>query len=541
MKKHSVSYEYIFFFLFVFTQLVGTILKINTNLDAMVHLTKINIVRIFLASAIVAYPLSILAKRCLNHFAAKNKIESEKIFLCKGKYMWVFLWIGIFAVWIPYLLAYYPGIFAYDIMSQWYQYFGISQYSTHHPIIHTALMGRLIDIGRRVFGDYNKGVACYCLLQLLVLSGVISYAIYYINKMISSSKVIVLLVIYFVLFPMWPVLGISTTKDTYFAILFLTGFMILLDCCFWGIKKRRIISAIIILTVGLLFRNNAIYGILLSVLCLALFMLIKRYPKKEGIYFIMIFLSCIFISNGIFGYLIQKTHANKGSIRESLSIPCQQIARVYSEKIEELSEKDKIEIFQYIPEEEIVKYRWQLSDPIKGNLNTKLVESDWKRFFTLWIDLGVRYPREYLEATLCNTLPLWYVWDESIVSIHNCYMENYVKDVTSGKVVRNSQLPRLEELLEDAYTKGYILKFPIVSLIFIPALYVWVIIAIGFILMKYKQYKYLVLPFFLLGYIVTLMAGPCILPRYCMNFIICVPFLVICTGSIICKKEVVNE
>jgi hypothetical protein len=150
--------------------------------------------------------------------------------------------------------------------------------------------------------------------------------------------------------------------------------------------------------------------------------------------------------------------------------------------------------------------------------------------------LGKRYPREYLEAVLCNTLPLWYVWDDSIVSIKGCYMEYLFKDVTSGQVVKNSQLPRLEKFLTNTYAKGYILEFPIISLLFAPALYVWIIVGIGFILMKYKQYKYLVLPIFLLGYTSTLMAGPCILPRYCMNFIICVPFLMICTGNIIRRK-----
>lgn len=533
MKKYIVSYEYVFFLLFVFAQLVGSVLKINTNLDSTVHLTKCSIFSIFLISSILAYPLAVLTKKCLKYFFVKNETEDKKLFPCKNIYTWLFLWIGISLMWIPYLFAYYPGIFAYDISSQWNQYFGISGYNTHHPIIHTILMGRLIDIGQGVFGDYNKGVACYCLLQLLILSGASSYAICYINKLTSSNRIIILIIIYFALFPMWPVLGISTTKDTYFAVLFFMSFMALMNCCHSGIKKGRGGVLLFLLTVGLLFRNNAVHGVILTMLCLILLMLIKKYPKKEGFYFIIIFMFCIFASNGILGQLKKITNASEGSIREVLSIPCQQISHVYLERKDELIENDKSAIFQYIPEENIVEYKWQLSDPIKGSLNTGLVERDRKQFFELWINLGIRYPREYLEATLCNTLPLWYVWDESIVSVKDCYMEYLFKDVTSGKVVKNSQLPRLEKLLTNMYTKGYILEFPIISLLFVPALYIWIIVAMSFILMKYKQYKYLVLPIFLLGYISTLMAGPCILPRYCMNFIICVPFLMICTGNII--------
>lgn len=536
MKKYIVSYEYVFFLLFVFAQLVGSVLKIQTNLDPTVHLTKYSIFSIFLISSIFAYPLAILAKKSLDHFWNKNKIEDRKIFPCKGIHTWLLLWIGISIVWIPYWFAYYPGIFGYDISAQWNQYFGTSGYNTHHPIIHTIFMGQLIDIGQRIFGNYNRGVACYCLLQLLILSGVVSFAICYINKLIFSSRIIILILIYFAFFPMWPLLGISTTKDIYFSILYFMSFMVLIDCCFSGIKKGRGGIICLFFTTELLFRNNAVYGVIVTIFCLILFMLIKRYPKKEGFSFLIIFILCVLLSNGVLGQLKKITNASGGSIREALSIPCQQIARVYSEKKNELTEDDKSEIFQYIPEEKIVDYMWQLSDPIKASLNTGLVGSDWNRFIALWINLGKRYPREYLEAVLCNTLPLWYVWDDSIVSIKGCYMEYLFKDVTSGQVVKNSQLPRLEKFLTNTYAKGYILEFPIISLLFAPALYVWIIVGIGFILMKYKQYKYLVLPIFLLGYTSTLMAGPCILPRYCMNFIICVPFLMIFTGNIIRRK-----
>ena len=537
MKKYIASHEYVFFLLFVFAQLIGSILKINTKLDGTIHLTKYMLLGIFLMSAILAYPLSTLSKKWLDHFLDQEKTDNKKLFTRKGIYMWLYLWLGISAMWIPYLLAYYPGIFAYDIPSQWNQYFGVSGYNTQHPIIHTILMGWEIEVGQRIFGNYNKGVAFYCLLQLLVLSGVISYAICYVNRLTSSRRIIIFVILYFALFPVWPILGISTTKDTYFAVFYFMSFMALLNCCFSGIKTNQIISAVFFLTAGLLFRNNAVHGVVLAALSLVLLMMIKQYPKREGLYFVTIFFFCVFISAGLFGQLKRITNASEVTIAESLSIPCQQIARVYSEKKNELTEDDQAVIFQYIPEEKLVNYRWQLSDPVKAGLNTRLVESDWKRFIALWLEFGKRYPGEYLEATLCNTLPLWYVWDESMVSVKHCYIEYSFFDFTSGKVVKNSQFPGLEKILTNTCTKGYILEFPIVSLLFAPALYVWIIIAIGFILAKYKQYKYLVLPSFLLGYVATLMAGPCILPRYCINFIICVPVLMICTGNILRRER----
>lgn len=537
MKKSILSCEYIFFLLFIFTQLIGTILKMNTQMNSNPHLTIANVFGILLISVVLAYPIAVFVGRILDYIRTKyqfGRMKSRN--MCNNKSWWLFVWIGMLIIWLPCLLAYYPGIFSYDISAQWDQYFGFTQYSTHHPIIHTLLMGGIIDVGEKILGDYNKGVFCYCLIQLLFLSGVVSYAIYCINRLIPSKKIFIVTTIYFALYPVYPLLGISTTKDAYFSIFFLLSFILLLNSCFLGITKKRFILTVLSLTISLLFRNNAIYGVILSILFINLFMIKKECPKKKFVPFFLIFLLSIILAKCLFGAFMKVTDASEGSIRESLSIPCQQIARVYTEKQDELTEEEKNEIFQYISEENIANYRYQLADPIKGNLNTVILKKDWKRFFDLWIRLGCKYPREYMEATLCNTLPLWYVGDESMVTVHGVYMESAVKDVTDGKVVRNSQLPRLERVLTNFFGKGYILQIPIISLLFIPAFYVWIIIASFFLMIKYKKYTYLVLPIFLLGYTATLMAGPCILPRYCANFMLCVPPLMICTGISMLKQ-----
>ena len=356
------------------------------------------------------------------------------------------------------------------------------------------------------------------------------------RQLIRSKTIYFIAVLYFVLFPVWPFLGISTTKDTYFSIFFLLSFVFLLDSCFSNVSKRNVILIILNLTLALLFRNNAIYGLVLVIIFLCIFILCNKALRKKSLCFIGIFLVSVIMAKGIDSGLIKLTNASEGSMAEMLSIPCQQIARVYSEDQEELTLEERNEIYQYIPEDNIVNYKYQLSDPIKGYLNTELIKKDWKRFLDLWGELGLKYPREYLEATLCNTLPLWYVWDESIVSIHGVYLESTVKDVTDGKVVRNSKLPEVQNIFTDLFSKGYILEFPIIKLLFVPALYLWIIIAISFLIIKYRKYEYLLLPIFLLAYTVTLLAGPCILPRYCMNFMLCVPVLLACVGKIMREK-----
>ena len=121
MKKKIISEEYIFCVLFIFVQLVGTILKINTQVDNTIHMTKINIFITFLMSIIVAYPISMLLKKMLLIFAGKKKTfgtVKKKSLLNIKKEQWVYIWVGVFLLWLPYFLSFYPGIFAYDIENQ---------------------------------------------------------------------------------------------------------------------------------------------------------------------------------------------------------------------------------------------------------------------------------------------------------------------------------------------------------------------------------------------------------------------------------------
>lgn len=57
------------------------------------------------------------------------------------------------------LLITFPGSFAYDVPYQLRQVV-TGQYSTHHPLLHTLLLGGLLQLGRYL-GDINIGAALY--------------------------------------------------------------------------------------------------------------------------------------------------------------------------------------------------------------------------------------------------------------------------------------------------------------------------------------------------------------------------------------------
>ena len=58
----------------------------------------------------------------------------------------------------------FPGSFAYDVPYQLRQAV-TGAYSTHHPLLHTLLLGGLLQLGRAL-GDIDIGAAIYTAVQM---------------------------------------------------------------------------------------------------------------------------------------------------------------------------------------------------------------------------------------------------------------------------------------------------------------------------------------------------------------------------------------
>ena len=70
--------------------------------------------------------------------APRSARELNRIFLLS--------WLVLFFGWIPCFLAFYPGLYCYDMIWQW-SMFESGVYSTHHPLIHTLFAGGLMRLG----------------------------------------------------------------------------------------------------------------------------------------------------------------------------------------------------------------------------------------------------------------------------------------------------------------------------------------------------------------------------------------------------------
>lgn len=374
--------------------------------------------------------------------AERSVQRANKVFL--------FVWLAIFAGYIPCFLAFYPGLYSNDMVWQWSMYVS-GNYSAHHPLLHTITASWLIETGNRLFGSYYAGMACHSIVQMLLFSGGLAFSVRFLYRIGVSRKVWLAVTVWFIFFPHFSAMSITTTKDVVFSSLFLMVFV-----CLWDMVRnkrlyqgRKLGSFLALAIVMGLFRNNAVYGMaVMIVLLLLAWLILKLRDKAKAVRGFILGISVLFFAvivgtEGMFLVLEKSVHASKGSVAEMLSVPCQQMARTYVYHKDEISPEDREQLLSYIPEESLNQYTYWISDPVKNALDVTLLKEKTKEFVGLWFRLGRQFPKEYALATLYNTMGIWHMGGDS--SSYVCWDMMDPVDETRRLEFR-SKLPWLKEM-----------------------------------------------------------------------------------------------
>lgn len=435
-------------------------------------------------------------------------------------------WGILFAGYLPCILAFYPGLYCCDMIWQWWQ-FDSGLFSTHHPLVHTLFSAAVIELGKILGGSYNHGLFLHSLVQTLFFTGAMAYGIRFMVKRRMNRMGVVLTGLFFLLFPFFPVMGITTTKDTIFSGFFLITFADICDMVIEGrfYHGRRLVLFIINSVCMCLFRNNMIYALVVMVGVLVLFGVIKRVGKgNKRLLFKAagLILVCILLSQVIFVALEKSLHATKGSKAEMMSLPAQQLARSYVYYQEEFSEEDREELLRFFDESALLQYTYYLSDPVKGGL--KMEAFKLSDFLRLWLKLGMQFPGEYIKAPLYNTMGLWYMGGDSSCSMgykmSPPFDEEHVVEI-------RSKLPWLKDYYSWFIDENLQKFLPGLSIFFYTSFYSWCIALAAGILIAKRKYLCLLPMLFLMCYGFSLLFGPCMAIRYFLAVMLCIPILAV--------------
>ncbi len=361
--------------------------------------------------------------------------------------------------WLPYFLYEYPGIMTPDSINQYAQVIGAYQLSNHHSIVHTGMIGLFYSLGVSFTGDIHFGIALYTIAQMVFMAFVAGYVIKTLQKASVRFSILILTISFYALMPYHGILSVTLWKDIPFA-----GCMTLFTASLMRFLLRGNFTAsaedIPKLSVNEYFTLVLPYSISCILLCLLrsngwyvfvimvpfILIIYRKCPKFIIPVHMVILVMVLFIKVPVMNiYAIPQA-----DFVESLSVPAQQIARVFAIG-EPLSKQQTAFVEQLMDIEQIPEvYQPDVSDNIKNLIRQRgsyFLSTHKADFFKVWFSIGVQHPKAYLDAYVEQTKGYWYpdISSEAGLLSDGIYPNEF--GLTWQPILHGTYLVKIKEIL----------------------------------------------------------------------------------------------
>ena len=179
-----------------------------------------------------------------------------------------------------------------------------------------------------------------------------------------------------------------------------------------------------------------------------------------------------------------------------------------------------------------------IADGIKNNVAVTTYDA-WKndlpQMFSDWLKLGMAFPNDYIDAFLGLTSGYWFPDDVSHAEMLGygkdtdwglLYTFNVSKNDWFDGVESKSFLPGVRKLYSDVVNGNTYYNWPVVSALFKPATYCWILFLTMMGLLYVRKYRKLVVCMLPFWYLMTLLLGPTALTRYAYPLYVLGPVLI---------------
>ena len=471
---------------------------------------------------------------------AKNNKILNYIFV---EHPFISTFIILLICWLPYIIAFYPGILSPDPSNQIKQFFGLdTQYreyvimldesvgiTNHHPVMHTLLLGGCVKLGM-MLGSANFGIFIFSMIQITLLISVLACTICYMKKLNTPFWLRILTLSIYAFIPVFPFYSMSLVKDVMFSIFVMFYIMLLFDLIKFSKEKysiKKMIILIILMLLIMLCRNNGIYLVVMS------FPFLLFIDKKNRWRILGVLIIPILIFEGYNKILLPAFKVTPGSIREMLSIPFQQTARYVKEYDDEVTYDEKQAIDKILEYDTLAsRYEPEKSDAVKNEYNKYATDEDLKEYFRVWFKQFIKHPTVYLEATINNTYGyfypdaknwyFYYKYDKRLEEAGIDYHYNSLKPVRTVLSSYGEVIPYI----------------PVIGNVVNIASSVWICMIIFVFLIYKKMYKYLIYLTPVISLVLVCIASPVnTYFRYAMPYVFSIPIIIAMFLNIMNDKD----
>ena len=453
-------------------------------------------------------------------------------------------------------LAAFPGIYSCDA-NYWYYEFDNPDVavSAQWSPIYSGAFYLFVKSGLVLLGSYEAGLAVFSLLQMVFVLAVVYQLVKYINHRLGNGACILTGVFFSIITP-HAIIAIQTIQDAPFMacfamlVLHITQ-MVESPNAYWENKRNILFFAMWGIAVSVL-RNN---GYVCLLLIIPFILLYDKSLRKRLIGAMAVIIVVVSFYKGpiMDGFGILK----EPFIRESMTIPSQQFARVLTVSPGKLSEEQKRSLLTYYTQDVFVYYNdnESISDHIKSGLNVEALQESPTDFLNLYFSVFRKAPKEYFDAAFLQDLGLLFV-DKTYPDprMWHPYIDyasyHFEPDSEWISINRMSLFPLLDRLLGVLFgytTNGYggdvttiFSLIPVFGIICKVSLYFWIIVFMLLFSIFRKSGSALFVLAPVLGYTLTVVLSPVIMYRYYAPIIFSMPIILCAFKTALDKDAVVS-
>lgn len=330
--------------------------------------------------------------------------------------------LALFVLWLPYLLAYWPGYLFGDSLNSLDQALNWAPLNNHYPIAFTLLVKACLWVGIRLFDSPTWGCALFSLVQMSLMALCLGYLVAWLVARTRLARPFLCAGI--ALFGCTPYVAnysIAMWKDPLFSCALVMLSLCLANLLIYARKGPSARSphpwslALCAVAMGLL-RNNGLYIAVLVTLALVVWLSVRARKghrggtrataPSEAVASVALLGVATILSWAVTGPLFTTLGYNTDGLEESAGIPLNQMARVVATK-GSLTESDRAYMDQLLPLNEYkTVYAPCIVDSLKWNpdFNASALDSGlWGH----WLSMGLGNPSAYFESWELQTAGYW--------------------------------------------------------------------------------------------------------------------------------------
>ncbi|MBF0579671.1 hypothetical protein IM774_07760 [Erysipelotrichaceae bacterium RD49] len=458
--------------------------------------------------------------------------------------------------WIPAFLAFFPGTFGADAPRQLAMFNGDLPFTTHHPWLHTLLIGILINTCQFLFHNPNMGVGLYIFFfQIVFCAYALSKAMLYLYRKGLNPWILFGTSFLMAISPFSQMLVNYTTKDIPYAAALLLFIVSICEVLFpakpvpsksiqnkaeKGKDRHPTLTSVLlsqlatsksVISWGILMcllRNQGLYLVVIGFV--VLFVVYSKTMKKRALKLFMVSQICIILAAWILTSLVPSLAGIAiSNPREMLALPIHQIAfelnRNHGSQNKFLSPEDEQQAYSYFDNFQPENLDPYSADNSKDLFDNEKFSKNPGAFFLLYLRFLFKNPLGILQSAAYLTAPYFDMryGKYNALSVTTSY-EDYAsqKGITSS----SSLLPGYQDWLRDiAIRSSYRTHCPFWLRLFDPGITLYFLIfMLGYAIFCKNTFAATACIYPIL-YVLTMMLGPVSLLRYSFIYAFEWPFL----------------